>query len=87
MTIQVDIPENYLLIIAAHGNMGSGELPDFMKMWAQKICRENGLDSKLRELQIANAKELRSRISNTLGADAMERIDASISEAIQNFND
>lgn len=66
MSIQVDIPENYLLIIADYGTMGSGELPDSMRLWAQKICIENGLDGKLKELQENNVKELKARIKNIL---------------------
>ena len=83
IAVIVDIPENYLLIIASHGNMGSGDLPTFMKMWAQKLCVENGLSEKLREAQIENTIQLRTRISNVLGTDSMQKIDASISEAIK----
>jgi uncharacterized protein (DUF3820 family) len=82
----VDIPENYLLIIAAHGNMGDGELPGLMKVWAQRICQEQGLDSKLRDFQMDRTKELRSRLSNVLGTGAMEEIDASISKAVHKLS-
>ena len=37
----IDIPENYLLWIATHGNMGTGDLPKFLQNWAVKKVNEN----------------------------------------------
>jgi len=38
--IQIEIPVYYLLCVAVHGNMGTGELPELFKVWARTILNE-----------------------------------------------
>ena len=70
--LTVEIPEYFLLTIAVHGNMGDGELPDLMRIWAQNECRRLGLDGKLKELQDERMRDLEKRIRNVMGDDAID---------------
>lgn len=63
----VEIPDIYLLTIAVHGNMGDGELPDLMRVWATRLCRELGLEKELHQMQDERHAELRKRLQNALG--------------------
>jgi len=72
--IFVKIPKDYLLILAVHGNMGDGEIPDFMRIWAEKTCLQCNMETELRELQSERLKELKSRISKVLGEPAVNQI-------------
>jgi len=74
----VEIPELFLLVIAIHGNMGDGELPDLMKIWARGECGRLGLSEKFRELQKECLDELRLRLRNTLGNDLMNDLENEI---------
>ncbi len=49
-TVTVEIPEPYLLLIAVAGKMGSGELLDSMKFWAEKECVKHGLEKDMLNL-------------------------------------
>jgi len=77
---QVEIPEVYLLTIAVHGNMGSGELPDLMKAWALKECKRAGLEKRVKALQEERLKELAKRLRNTLGDDFMDKVDVELNK-------
>ena len=43
--VVVEMPVGYLVQIATHGKMGTGELSMFMKSWAERLCRRHGLHS------------------------------------------
>jgi len=76
----IEIPEFYLLTIAVYGNMGDGELPDLMSTWARRLCKELSLDDELRKLQEERRLELRRRLQNVLGKDAVEEIETTIDQ-------
>ena len=79
MKHSVEISEEYLLQIATCGKMGSGELTEMMRLWAERECNRLGLSGKLLELQIAKVKELRESLRNIIGDDNIKVIDKSIS--------
>lgn len=80
--IQVEMPDWFLLTIAVHGDMGSGDLSDLMQSWAREQCEKHGLGKRLRELQEENIAELRKRIANVLGRNAVEQLERDIDEAV-----
>lgn len=63
---KVEIPESFLVMIAACGKMGDGELLRFHQFWAQGECSRLGLDDKVREYQKSVVAELKSRLKNTI---------------------
>jgi hypothetical protein len=73
----IEMPEVYLIILAAHGNMGDGEIPTSMKFWAQGEVRRLGLDDKLRKTQEDYTKQLMAQLKNTLGDDGIKALGAS----------
>jgi hypothetical protein len=79
--LTVEIPKFYLLTIAAHGNMGDGELPKLMQTWAQIKCRELGLDPELISLQKERLRVMETNLRNVLGDDAMNSLAKSIKKA------
>lgn len=79
----VEIPTFYLLTIACYGSMGNGELPKLMQIWAQKLCRELNLSEELKKMQNERLEELRKRIVNVAGEDAMNKIEGEIKMAAQ----
>ena len=81
--LAVEIPKMYLLIIAAHGNMGDGELPDMMKIWAQKECERLGIMKDLKLMQSAHLRELGSRLRNTLGDELFGEMTKTIEETLK----
>ncbi|KKN78340.1 hypothetical protein LCGC14_0351990 [marine sediment metagenome] len=81
MLHKVDIPETYLLIIAVHGKMGDGELPDFMRMWAQKECRNLGISEKVSKLQNEKMIELKNRLSKVIGSENVNKIEVECKKA------
>ena len=86
MEYTIKIPEIYLIHIAATGKMGSGDLMDNMKFWAQRECDRLGLKNKVREAQTGNIKALRERLNNTLGKDLMGELDQSIKNTLKKLN-
>lgn len=76
----IEMPEVYLIILAAHGNMGDGEIPTTMKYWAQGEVRRLGLDAKLRQAQDEHSRQLMQRVKNVLGDDGMKAIGASLKQ-------
>ena len=78
----VEIPEHYLLTIAAYGKMGDGELPDLMANWVRKMCNNLGLGSELHKLQDERRAELSRRLRNVLGSDFMDKTEAMIEETV-----
>ena len=78
----VEIPEFYLLVMATHGNLGSGTVPKLMQTWATKECERLGLHDQLVELRKRNLEKLRQRLQNVLGEQEVEYIDSAISKWI-----
>lgn len=71
--MKIDMPENYLLILAARGEMGSGELPRSMQLWAQGIVRKDEeMSRRLNKLQQEWRDELRQRLMNIEWQDRPE---------------
>lgn len=79
----VEIPEFYLLVIATHGNLGSGKVPALMRAWATRECERLGLHDQFVALQKRNLVELRERLKNTLGQESVDYIDNAISKWIE----
>lgn len=71
----ISIPESFLLTIAVHGNLGDGELPRFMQVWAEDYCKELGLTADLLSLKNEKYEELRKRVSNIFGSDTVANIE------------
>jgi hypothetical protein len=86
-TITLEIPESYLLHIAVTGKMGSGEVLDLMRIWAEKECVKHGLERKLRKLQVKNLKELNKRLKNTIGDELMGELDSAIKKTVKKLLD
>jgi hypothetical protein len=82
----VEIPELYLIHIAASGKMGTGELLALMRIWAEKECERLGLMPKLREEQKAILKKSHEHLSNALGKENMQKIDTAIEETAQKLH-
>ena len=78
----VSIPQSFLLTLGAHGNMGDGELPSLMRIWAQRECQRLGLSKELKDLQAERIRDLQKRLTNVLGKDAVTMIEATVNEAI-----
>lgn len=76
------IPGIYLIQIAACGNMGDGKLMDTMKIWAQRECKELGLDSKVKKVQEGNLNKLRERMKNILGEKGITKLDFALNGMI-----
>lgn len=72
---QVEIPEIYLLILAVYGNMGDGQIPKFMQDWATRECLRLGLHDKLEKERQERYQELKQRVANVIGAQAIEQIE------------
>jgi hypothetical protein len=85
--LTVEIPEFFLLTIAVHGNMGGGELPDIMRVWAQNECQRLGLMDKYVQLQKDRLRELEKRIRNVLGNDAVDKLNSDIRKAAKVLKD
>lgn len=86
MKVSVEISKNYLLTIATHGNMGSGELPDLMQHWAIKVLIDNGLGKELEEEQNKKLKQLFSNIKKVAGDDFAEQLLNAVSLGQQTLN-
>lgn len=71
----VSIPESFLLTIAVYGNMGDGDLPKLMQIWAENKCKDLGLASEMSSLRNERYEELKQRVSNVFGSDTAERIE------------
>lgn len=80
--ITIEIPINYLIQIAVYGNMGTGDLPDSIKLWATKKLTETGYDKQLKEAQRERLDQLRESIKNVLGKEEVQKIDEAIGNAI-----
>jgi len=79
--VAVRMRDDYLLNIATHGNMGTGELSDFMKMWAQRECVRAGLGERFLAMQGEKLLQVKAQLKNLLGDDAVAFIDNGIQEA------
>lgn len=80
------VPQSFLLIIAAHGNMGDGELPALMRVWAQRECARLGLMSELKTLQEERIRELSQRLTNVMGKEPMDWIKSEIDRAVEKLS-
>ena len=81
--VMVEIPVHYLVQIATHGNMGTGELSMFMKSWAERLCRQHGLhDLVVKELDKKIAKS-RQNLENVLGKEIMDELDDHIDKGLE----
>jgi len=78
----VEIPEIYLIQIAACGNMGNGKLMNIIKIWAQKECNKLGLEDKVKKAQKDNLKQLRERMKNILGEKGITKVDLALDNMI-----
>lgn len=81
----VEIPEWALLTIATHGNMGSGEVPRMMQVWAEKECERLGLKEKLRKEREERYQDLKQRVSSLWGSDTVQKVEdatASLAKSI-----
>ena len=80
--VMVEMPVSYLVQIATHGNMGTGELSMFMKAWAERLCRQHGLhDLVVKELDKKIAKS-RQNLENVLGKEIMDELDNHIDKGL-----
>ena len=79
----VDIPEQYLIVIAGAGKMGSGELLTTMQYWARKECKKAGLSEQVREFQKDNILKLRQNLENTLGKTSMKKLDKAVVKTLE----
>jgi hypothetical protein len=82
----VEIPDSFLLTIAVYGNMGDGDLPDIMRIWAQKECRRLGLQEEMIKLQKYRLRELEIKIRNVMGDDAIDKLGNDIKKVAKAIN-
>jgi len=75
-TIKIDMPVDWLLIMASRGNFGDDRLPEIMKRWAEKQLRENGYANELSRHIKENLDELKARMAKVIGEDKIEEIEA-----------
>ena len=58
----VEIPEAYLLDIAAYGSLGGGKTAGLTQAWAAEECERLGLHDQLVELQQRNLERLSRKL-------------------------
>ena len=78
----VEIPVVYLLTIACYGNMGDGELPDLMRVWAERKCKELGYTEDLRKMREEKILTLKTRLTNVLGGELVGKLEEEIDVAV-----
>ena len=71
----IQIPEAYLLILAAQGKMGSGEIPKMMQRWAEEACEQLGLQQKMLDEKRRNYEEVKARAQNILGSNTVAEVE------------
>ena len=79
--IMIEIPVYYMGIIATHGNMGTGDLPDTLKYFFTRLLVNNGYGDLLAEMQKEKIAQLRKSLSNVVGKDGMQKIDSALDDA------
>ena len=68
-TLRVNIPIEWLLILATHGNMGTGQIPDIMKRWAKaKLC-DAGYKDIYMQCQQEKIRQLTQNLKNVTGEE------------------
>ena len=82
-TITVEMPVEYLLQVAVAGKMGDGELLTLMKVWAEKECVRHGLEQNYLNLVDKRLNEMRARLANVVGKNAMNYIDEAITKTVR----
>lgn len=87
MKHKIEIPENYLLLIAVGGNLGDDKLPGCMRIWAQGECEKLGLSGKVKTSQTVYLNELKTRLKNKLGEDNFKLLENSLEAIIKNINE
>jgi hypothetical protein len=81
--VMVEMPVGYLVQIATHGKMGTGELSSFMHAWAERMCRKHGLhDMVVKELD-RKIRQSKKNLENILGKDIMDELDAHIDKGLE----
>lgn len=75
------VPLSFLMQIATHGKMGTGELPSLMRTWSQRIIRENGYSTELKNAQDEKIIQLKESLTNVLGKDVVKKIDITTAKA------
>ena len=78
--IPVEMPAVYLLILATGGDMGSGSIGEFMRLWAEKLCLVNGYEEELWVMQLDKLSKARINLQNILGKDLMAKLETGIEE-------
>ena len=73
--IQVVIPKQILLTLAVYGNMGDGELPKIMQVWAERECLRVGLSEEVRLAREERYLELKRRVRNVVGSDVIGKLE------------
>ena len=84
MVHQVEVPEQFLVTLSVYGNMGDGDLPKVMQVWAERECARLGLADKVRVERESRYQELKRRVTNIMGSgtvDRLERFGAALAEA------
>ena len=82
-TIQVEIPKECLLDLAASGRMGTGEVLMWTRQWAEQACIKAGWDKELRELRHKRLEETKTALRNLLGDEQMNVVEGAITKAIK----
>lgn len=77
----VEMPESFLMTIATHGNLGDGDLPRLMQIWAENECKRLNITDDLLKMKHEKYKMLKEQVSNLLGSDTVERIEKAVSDA------
>lgn len=75
MVHQVEIPESFLVTLSVYGNMGDGDLPKVMQLWAERECARLGLTDKVKTERENRYQELKRRVTNIMGSDTVDRLE------------
>lgn len=75
MTHQIEIPEAFLIILAAHGNMGDGKLPFLMQSWAEQECQRLGIQDKMLQEKEKRYWQVINRAKAILGSNTVDEIE------------
>jgi len=76
MSHKIEIPEAFLLILAAHGNMGDGKLPSFMQSWAESECQRLGIQDKMLIEKEKRYQQAVRRAKAILGSNTVAEIES-----------
>lgn len=82
----VTMPKWFLLTLAVHGNMGDGELPKLIQIWAQNECKRLEIWDEFVLLQKEKTQELEQRLRNVFGDDSIDKLVNEISRVGRAIN-